>query len=249
MNQNTIELSLAAPAFNEGSNIQSIIESWINFLKTQPYITKFEIVICNDGSQDNTKEVLESLAKKFPEVRPLHFKTNQGAAAALAYAITATQYEWVLLLDSDGQFPIENLTAMWTNIQAQHAQAALGIRQKQDHIYARLGSKLSSVICNLVHGSKIKDFNSAFKLIDGKLLRSLSLEAKGMNYSTEITSRLLEKKAVIVEVDINHCQRKMGKSNIRFIRDTTHRFLFVCYIAMRQLLLKLNVIKNSHQEM
>ena len=168
-------LSVAAPAFNESEGIAVVIEHWHTFLTKQPDIKQFEIIVCNDGSTDNTGEVLNELARQYPEIRPLHFHQNQGAAAALSATITHTQFEWVLLMDSDDQFPIENWSTLMACQRSSQATAVLGIRHKADHILARLGSWLSGFMCNLAHGTKIKDFNSACKLISGSLLRSFVL--------------------------------------------------------------------------
>jgi hypothetical protein len=80
--------------------------------------------------------------------------------------------------------------------------------------------------------------------VDGRLLRSLHLEAKGLNYSTEITARLLEANVTIIEVDIDHRPRILGKSSMKIVRDTTHRFMFICYLALRQWLLKSGVLRR-----
>lgn len=243
-----IRVSIAAPAFNESAGIRAVVEEWIRFLKQQSFISQFEIVICNDGSHDATGKILDEIAKVHPELYVIHFQKNQGASAALISAIKATSFEWVVLIDADGQFLIENIVPMFDALQAENAQAVLGVRQKKDNVYARLGTKLSGVVCNVVHGSKIKDFNSAFKIVSGPLLRSLSLEAKGLNYSTEITSRLLESRAALIEVPVTHQQRSLGKSSMRLLRDSAHRFLFVFYIALRQLLLKLEILRRFPDE-
>ncbi len=134
---------------------------------------------------------------------------------------------------------------MMTGMRSPDIVAVLGVRNKKDHWFARFGSKASGLVCNIVHGSHLNDFNSAFKLVSGPLLRTLTLEAKGMNYSTELTSRLLEVRMPLVEVDVVHQARHQGKSNLRWVRDSLHRFLFVCYLALRQLLLKWNVLRRS----
>lgn len=239
-----IRLSLAAPAFNEGAGIRLIVEDWYRYLVECHDLEAFEIVICNDGSRDRTGSILDALAGEHREVRPLHFSQNQGAAAALTAAIAATTLDWVLLIDSDGQFPIENLEKMLVEVRRQRVPAVIGIRQKKDHLFARFGTSASGFVCNLLHRSSIRDFNSAFKLVWGPLLRALHLETKGMNYSTEVTSRLLECRIPIAEVEIEHQARTSGTSNMRMIRGTAHRVLFVTYIAMRQLLLALGILSR-----
>jgi glycosyltransferase involved in cell wall biosynthesis len=238
---NPIKLSVAAPAYNEAEGITAVVADWHGFLATQG-LADFEIVICNDGSKDNTGAILDRLALTYPRLRPLHFSANQGAAAALNAAIAATKGDWVLLLDTDGQFPIQNLPDMLAALRASSGLAAIGIRQKKDVAYARFGSWTSGVLCNWAHGSHLRDFNSAFKLVSGPVLRGLGLEAKGMNYSTEVTSRLLECGIVPVEVTIEHRPRTTGTSSMKLARGARDRFLFVLYIILRQALLRRGIL-------
>jgi dolichol-phosphate mannosyltransferase len=239
-----IRLSVATPAFNEEEGIRSVVEGWHRYLAAQADIEAFEIVICDDGSRDATGAILDAIAGEHHEVRPIHFPQNQGAAAALTAAIAATTFNWVLLIDSDGQFPIENLKSMVAEVRRKHGPAVIGIRQKKDRFFARFGTSTSGLVCNLIHGSSIRDFNSAFKLVWGPLLRALTLEAKGMNYSTEVTSRLLECGAPIAEVEIKHRPRTSGTSSMKMLRGAAHRMLFVGYIGMRQLLLRFGVLRR-----
>lgn len=242
-----IRLSVAAPAYNEADGIEAVIADWHGFLAAQSCVAEFEIVICNDGSKDGTGDILDRLTLSYPRLRPLHFAANQGAAAALNAAIAATKGDWILLMDSDGQFAIENLPDMLAALgrsggPTSDRLAAIGIRQKKDVAFAQFGSWVSGMACNLVHGSRLKDFNSAFKLVWGPTLRGLGLEAKGMNYSTEVTSRLLECGIIPIEVEIAHRPRITGVSSMKLVRGAMHRFLFVMYIALRQLLLRLNIL-------
>jgi glycosyltransferase involved in cell wall biosynthesis len=237
-----LRLSVAAPAYNEAEGIEAVIAEWHGFLSAAPEVAEFEIVICNDGSKDRTGDILDRLTLNYPQLVPVHFQKNQGAAAALTAAIAATKGDWVLLMDSDGQFPIAALPDMLAALRRSKSRAAIGIRQKKDVPFARFGSWASGCICNLVHGSRLADFNSAFKLVWGPSLRNLGLEAKGMNYSTEVTSRLLERGIVPVEVAIEHRPRLTGTSSMKLVRGALHRFLFVTYIALRQLLLKLGIL-------
>lgn len=239
-----VRLSVAAPAYNEAEGIEAVIAEWHAFLSGLPKLESFEIVICNDGSKDKTGEILDRLTLSFPGLRPLHFDQNQGAAAALNSAIAATTGDWVLLIDSDGQFPIQNLPDMMAALRKTGGHAAIGIRKKKDVAFAQFGSWASGLVCNLVHGSEVRDFNSAFKLVWGPTLRNLGLEAKGMNYSTEVTSRLLERNIVPVEVAIEHRPRVTGASNMKLVRGAIHRLLFVSYIALRQLLLGLGILSR-----
>jgi glycosyltransferase involved in cell wall biosynthesis len=243
----TGRLSVAAPAYNEAEGIGPLVESWLAYLRSSATVREFEIVICNDGSRDQTGAILDQLAARNAEVRPVHHRVNQGAAAAVATAIVHTTGDWVLLMDSDGQFPIGNLPRM---CEAAHSAAAvIGVRQRKlDSPWARFGSWASGALCNCFHRSRIRDFNCALKLVAGPLARSLPLEARGLNYSGEITSRLLEAGVPLAEVVVEHRPRGHGVSSARAWRSARDRFLFVVYIGLRQLLLQKQVLRRNRYD-
>lgn len=238
-------LSIAAPAYNEAEHLAETVSQWIRYLSGHPAAGDFEIVICNDGSRDRTGEVLDELAATFPSVRPVHHPSNRGAAAALATAIANTGGEWVLLLDSDGQYDISNLDEALRVAQLGSGAGVIGVRvRKQDSWFARVGSWASGRICNISHGTQYRDFNCAFKLVSGPLLRSLTLEARGLNYSAEVTSKLAERGEMLAEIEVVHGSREAGTSSARSIRAAMERLLFVLYLGFRQFLLRVEVLRR-----
>jgi glycosyltransferase involved in cell wall biosynthesis len=238
-------ISIAAPAYNEGEGIYSLVENWVRFLQARFKPDDFEIVFCDDGSKDNTWEVLSQLARVYPSVKPCRHTTNQGAGAALTTAINHTTKSWVLLLDSDGQYPIDNLDLFMQEMERAPAPAFIGYRvEKADSAFARFGSWISGKCCNWCHGTRYRDFNCALKLVEGTLLRDLDLESKGLNYSTEISSKILERGVAMKEIAVAHRAREKGRSSRSLLRGSLHRFLFVTYIAWRQLLFKFGLLQR-----
>jgi len=238
-------VSVAAPAYNEAAQLRPLIEEWLTFLGARYAGDAYEIVVCDDGSRDDTWNVLSDLARVHPAVKPVRHAVNQGAAAALATAIAHTTKDWVLLLDADGQYPIENLERFAQALERDDSPAFIGARpRKADGMVARFGSWASGWLCNRFHGTRYRDFNCALKLVDGALLRSLVLEAKGLNYSTEISSKILERGVRMREVEILHAPRRGGRSSRTLVRGSVQRFLFVALIGVRQLLFKLQVLQR-----
>jgi dolichol-phosphate mannosyltransferase len=240
-------ISIAAPAYNEGENIFPLVEQWVRYLHDRFKPEDYEIVICNDGSEDNTWDILCDLARRHPSVKPCSHAANQGAAAALTTAIRNTTKSWVLLLDSDGQYSIENLELFAKAREREPLPAYIGFRpRKADSAFARFGSWASGWCCNFFHGTNYRDFNCALKYVEGALLRDLCLEAKGLNYSTEISSKILERGVAMGEIEVLHQPRRKGRSSRTLFRGTLHRFLFVVYIGFRQFLLKTGLLQRRH---
>lgn len=237
-------VSIAAPAYNEAAGIGSVVEGWVEYLRTRP-LQAWEIVVCNDGSHDDTGALLAALAAKHPEVRVVTHARNQGGGAAMRSAIAATRYRWVMMLDADGQFPLDNLERFERVLRNREARALLGAREhKHDDRFARFGSRASTRVLNLVHGTRFSDFTSACQLVEGDLLRSLPLEARGLNYSLEVVARLVERGVVPVQVSIRHLPRSAGRSSRTLVKSSLERAGFVLYLGVRRALVARRVLSD-----
>ena len=238
-----ITLSIVSAAFNEETEIKKTLESWYRYAKQHKNIKNFEIIIVNDGSTDKTKFKINKIISRKKNIKLINFKKNLGAAAAFNVAIKNTKYQYIMILDSDGQFPVKNFGYALKHILLNSADAIIGYRKnKKDNFYYRFGSKVSSIFANFICNSNIPDFNCAFKVVKGKLLRSLNLEAKGMNYSTEMTAKILEVTSNIYCIKVLH-NKKIKKRKIKkTIKDSFDRLLFLFYLLTRKFFLKINII-------
>jgi glycosyltransferase involved in cell wall biosynthesis len=241
----TIDISVAAPAYNEAENIATVVRQWRDYLVRHPAVGAWEIVVCDDASTDATGGILAARRADCPELVVIEFDRNRGAGAAIAAAVARTRLEWVALLDSDGQFPIANLDRFIGRILAGEGLAFSGARiRKVDRAAYRWGSAASGAVSNLLHRTRYRDFNSVFKVVHGPLFRALHLESTGMNCSTEITARVLELGHTWVEIPIEHQERGGGRRGWRYWRGARDRALFVGYLGHRRWLLRRGVLRT-----
>lgn len=244
----TVDISVAAPAYNEAENIAAVVRQWWDYLERQPSVGAWEIVVCDDGSTDSTAAILSDLQTGCPGLVVVHLDRNRGAGAAIAAAIAHTTLDWVVLLDSDGQYPIANLDRFLGRVLTGDGVAFSGARnRKADRLPYRWGSAASGAVSNLLHRTRYRDFNSVFKVIRGPLFRSLRLESGGMNCSTEITARVAELGHTWVEIPIEHRERGGGRRGWRFWRGAYDRALFVGYLGYRRWLLRRGVLRSPDQ--
>ena len=238
-----INVSLVMSVFNEEESIEDFLIECDNLMKKNNLINLHEIIITNDGSSDNSLKILEALQERINVLRIKSLKHNFGAGYALNESIKLAKYDWTIILDSDGQFPAENIEIM-TKFLSENVndKCVIGIRNKDDNFFNVFGSKISGKICNLIYNSKLEDFNCALKLINTNILKSLKLEAKRMNYSTDLTSKLLEKKVMIKQLKIKHIKRKSGESSTKWFRTSFSRIIFIVYLLLRRLLIKFGII-------
>ena len=101
---NTPELSLVIPVYNGGRTVAGLVEHIVKVFGS----TSFEIILINDGSEDDSEQVCAQLVQKFPQtVVFMHLSRNFGEHSAVLAGFTATRGRYVAGLDDDGQNPPE----------------------------------------------------------------------------------------------------------------------------------------------
>ena len=225
-------VSLVLPIYNEEGGIEEYINACLKEIKTLSFINDFEIILINDGSTDNTLSIIKKFSNN-KHIKIINFKKNLGVGCAFREGIKKTKLEWVLTSDSDGQFHYSNISKIITYASKIDSKIISGARIKKGAYSHILGSKFSTLLCNMIHKSNLKDFNSSFKLIYGSIVRDLKMNTERMNFSTEITSRILENNYQIKEIDVLHIERKFGLSSSKIFSTGISRILFIIYIFCR----------------
>jgi len=114
----SLERSVIMPAFNESRGLIPVVEEVAEVLQNGEL--PFEIILVDDGSQDDTWVVVQELRQRIPEVRGLRFARNFGHQLAVHAGLKAAQGRMVAVMDADGQDPAELLTEMFDLIDQGH---------------------------------------------------------------------------------------------------------------------------------
>src|SRR5689334_4356918 len=122
-----MKFSIVIPVFNEESTIEDVIEK-ITAVQLPGTITK-EIVIVNDGSTDNTGEILKKFSNG-PNIKVFHFDTNRGKTAALAQGIEHASGDVILIQDADLEYNPDEYPGLLKSIINGEAQVVFGSRFK-----------------------------------------------------------------------------------------------------------------------
>lgn len=201
-------LSIFFPCYNEALNIPLFMEEAIQLL---PQLAKkFEIIVVNDGSQDNTQKVAEKFASKYPFVRVVTHQENKGYGASLRSGFAAAQYEWVFFTDGDLQFNLEQLAEFlpFTN---QHS-VIIGYRKNRADGFSRhRNALLLKFYVDVLFRVHVKDIDCAFKLIKKEALDKIHLESSGAFISSELLYKLKKKRYRFKQLPVDHYPRKFGK--------------------------------------
>lgn len=204
------ELSLFFPAYNEEANLENTVEKAIPVLKK--VAEKYELLIINDGSKDKTQEVAEKLAKKYKFIKVINHNPNRGYGAALKSGFYGSKYQWIVFIDSDGQFDFSEVTKLIEK--SSEADIIAGYRlNRQDSLVRKVFGWGWTLLANILLKIKVRDVDCAFKLVNKKVIEiipKLQSERGGM-ISPELLGRARKAGFNIVEVGVHHYPRGGGK--------------------------------------
>ena len=159
-----MKLSIVIPCYNEAKDIARNVEIVKDYLKDKDF--DYELILVNDGSKDNTKEVIESI----PGIVPLSYEKNRGKGGAVKYGIENATGEYVLFMDADLSTDItaiEKVVALAPGydliLGSRHAKNSV-IKKKQPFLRVFIGGCCRFLVEMLFH-TKFKDTQCGFKLI------------------------------------------------------------------------------------
>ena len=204
-------LQILMPVHNEGKYIKNHITKVNNILKKK---IKFSFLICEDGSSDNTVEILKRLKKKF-KIRVLSKKEKQGYSTAVMSGIKIANADYLLIMDSDGQCDPRQIFKFW-NVRKK-ADLIVGYRiKRRDFLYRKFFSDFAKLVYSFFFKVKLKDPSFAFSLIRKDVYKSLQNFTPSMpeGFFWEYNARAIYKGYKILEIGINHKKRKYGDTQI-----------------------------------
>lgn len=208
MPQKLHSLSVFYPCFNEAQNIPHLIEEAKDFLPS--IAKKFEVIIVNDGSSDNTKAVFKQLAKQHNWLKMVSHQKNKGYGGALQTGFAKSRYKWIFFTDGDLQFDIKQL-AKFVSFTPDY-DVIIGYRKNRaDGALRSFNAKLFKIYIDLLFRLHVKDIDCAFKLLKAEKIKSIPLVSCGAFTTSEFLYKLKKKGEKFKQLAVDHRPRIHGK--------------------------------------
>ena len=234
-------LSIAAPCFNEAQSIASVVAEWTSVL--EGFDRPSEIVLCNDGSTDETADVLADLQARQPRLRVVTNARNGGYGRALSTAIDATRGTWVATIDSDGQFDLADGLSLLEKAEREGFDCVTGFRKRKADTAVRVvADRALNRTVRSLFSIDLRDTNCALKVVRGELLRGLRIEARGYPTPTEICLRLRARGARLGEAPVSHRERAGGASKLHPVRTGYDFLRFLLYLRGKLMLHRAQIL-------
>jgi dolichyl-phosphate beta-glucosyltransferase len=206
MSENSVELSVVIPAYNEQGRLEPGLRRALEYLNRRG--RPFELLVVDDGSRDKTVEVAATFAGQ--GVRVLRHERNRGKGAAVRTGVLASQGRKVLLSDADFSTPIEEVEKLEAQL-TDRTPLVIGSRglddsevQKRQPFYREMMGRTFNLIIRLLGVRGIRDTQCGFKLAQGEVGRSLfsTLTVEGFAWDVELIFLARRRGLAIAEVGV-----------------------------------------------
>ncbi|OPY79798.1 MAG: Undecaprenyl-phosphate mannosyltransferase [Syntrophorhabdus sp. PtaU1.Bin153] len=209
-----MKLSIIVPAYNEGATIGRICEK-IRPIRLIGGIEK-EVIIVNDGSSDNTEDVVTRYRDNHSDFPITYFKhdVNRGKGAAIRTGIQGATGDFVIIQDADLEYDPDEYNLLLKPIIDGFADVVYGSRfvggnpHRVLFFWHTIGNKLLTFLSNMFTNLNLTDMEACFKLFRMDIIKSIRLEENRFGFEPEVTAKVARIPYVrIYEVGISYYGR------------------------------------------
>ncbi|MDX1955845.1 MAG: glycosyltransferase family 2 protein [Chitinophagaceae bacterium] len=203
-----MDVSLVIPLYNEEESLPELC-TWIERVVTENGLS-YEIILVDDGSNDRSWEVIQTLHQKNPQVKGIRFQRNYGKSAALNEGFREAKGEVVITMDADLQDSPDEIPELVRMVRQEGFDLVSGWKKKRydNTLTKNIPSKFFNAVTRRVSKVKLHDFNCGLKAYRQKVIKSIEVYGEMHRYIPVIAKWAGFKK--IGEKVVEHRARKYG---------------------------------------
>jgi len=224
------KLSVIIPIFNEGENViplsQEIKETLIPLISGK-IIKDYEIIFVNDGSKDNTQNILEEINKKDKKIRFIQFRKNFGQTPALKAGFENSKGDLIITMDGDLQNDPKDIPRLIKKLEEGYDVVSGWRLKRRDKFLKKINSKIMNNLRRKMIGDYLHDYGCSLKIYRKECIKDLELFGELHRY---ITAYLYIKGYKIGEIPVHHRHRKFGKTKYKQIGRGVNGILDLFYL-------------------
>jgi glycosyltransferase involved in cell wall biosynthesis len=224
-------LSVLIPIYNERATIERLLNA---VLSVQTRLT-VEVLACDDGSTDGTRELLSAL--KLPGLKVIFMDENVGRGGVIKHLWRIATGDIFIHQDADLEYDPQDYLPMLEPLLANRADVVYGSRFKGSiegmRWLNRMGNLTITGTARALYGVQVTDVMTCYKMYRSSLIRDMRIDANGFDFEAEFTARLAQRGARFAEVPIKFSGRtfKQGKKIRAFDAVRVMRELVRCKVT------------------
>jgi len=226
-------LSVFFPAYNDAPSLPGLIAKTFDVLRA--HAADYEVVVVNDGSHDNTAEVLESLRAQYhPYMRVVTHEVNRGYGGALRSGFAAATRDFVFYTDGDGQYDVDDLPKLMSLVNDE-VGLVNGFKLERNDPWHRVWiGKTYNRFARFLFGVNLSDIDCDFRLIRRKLMDDIELVSTSGTICVELVRKIEMSPYQVRETGVRHLPRLHGRSQFFRVKSllTTFYQLLRLYVQV-----------------
>jgi glycosyltransferase involved in cell wall biosynthesis len=212
-------ISAFFPCYNDAGSIAEMVRRVDATLRT--VADRYDITVVDDGSADNSVQVLEALQAEVSALRLIRHPVNQGYGGALRSGFGAAWEEFVFYTDGDGQYDPCELTLLVAALRPETGLVNGYKIARADPLYRKVTGGTYEWLARRVFGIRIKDVDCDFRLIRTEYLRRVPLTFSSGAIGLELIYSLQAAGCRMAEAPVHHYPRRHGRSEFFSVRHVT----------------------------
>lgn len=213
-----MEISVVVPLFDEGQSLPELVEKIGHVLEG----VSFELILVDDGSEDNSWEVIKEIRSKYKWIRGISFQRNYGKSTALQAGFDIVKGRYIVTLDADLQDDPEEILSMIDKLKSGYDLVSGWKKERKDPLSKVIPSKFFNAVTRWVTGIKLNDFNCGLKAYKKEVVEKIHLYGELHRYVPLLAK--WEGYDQIGEKIVTHHPRKYGRTKFGLSRFM-HGFL------------------------
>jgi glycosyltransferase involved in cell wall biosynthesis len=203
-------LSIVLPAYNEEPNVAAAVQAVAEVAQTLG--RDYEILVVNDGSRDNTGQIVRDLEPQISGLRLVEHYPNRGYGGALKAGFDAATKDLIAFVPADNQFVFGEVDGLLEKLDTENADIVCGYRHdRQDPFIRRLNALGWNTAVRTLFGYLSRDIDCGFKLFRREVLDRVHIESDGAMIDTEFLAGAKARGLRIAEVPVTHLPRTAGE--------------------------------------
>lgn len=206
-----MKLSIVIPVYNETATILEVINS----VKNINIGCDKEIIVVNDGSTDNTAQILDSIEDRM--IKIYHHKKNQGKGVALKTGFRNLSGDIVIIQDADLEYDPGEYNNLLDPIINHNADVVYGSRLSGGRptraymFWHKAGNSILTFLTNILYNTTITDMETGYKVFKRAVVDNLDIKSRDFTVEAEITAKIFKNKYKVYEVPISYYGRSYSE--------------------------------------